>query len=316
MDIKQSIIDNLTIMLNIAKNGNTVQDGFRIKAYQQAIKNIAAFNEPITEQSISSIKLGAKIKEKVLEIIRTGSLHQVNNMDNTEYNKIVLLEQFSKIWGVGPKKAQILYDAGAKSIDDIRKRFTHLLNANQIKGLKHYDDLQKRISIDKVAEIEKAIEPIILQYQRDNNVNLRYRVCGSYRRKQPTCGDMDILFCEKDNKIVLADIVKLLLDKDILSDTLGLGKTKYLGLSIMPGIAFRIDFEVVKTEEWPFALLYFTGSGTFNEKQRYIAKQMGYRLSEHGLYSLKDKAYVKGITSEKEIFDFLGMEYLEPWNRK
>jgi DNA polymerase/3'-5' exonuclease PolX len=73
--------------------------------------------------------------------------------------------------------------------------------------------------------------------------------------------------------------------------------------------------ETIKPHEWPFALLYFTGSGTFNERQRLVAKKMGYSLSEHGLKDVDTKEYVPGLTSEKDIFKFLDMTYLVPWDR-
>jgi DNA polymerase/3'-5' exonuclease PolX len=77
-----------------------------------------------------------------------------------------------------------------------------------------------------------------------------------------------------------------------------------------------VDFEVIEEKEWPFALLYFTGSGAFNERQRLIAKKMGYSLSEHGLRDVDTGEYVSGIKNERQIFEFLGMDYLPPWDRK
>ena len=46
---------------------------------------------------------------------------------------------------------------------------------------------------------------------------------------------------------------------------------------------------------------------------RQIAKLNGWTLNEYGLYDEHGKA--KKISSEKDIFDYLGMEYLEPSKR-
>jgi len=44
---------------------------------------------------------------------------------------------------------------------------------------------------------------------------------------------------------------------------------------------------------------------------RQIAKNKGYKLSEYGLFKLSDNSKVK-ITSERDVFKILGMEYLPP----
>jgi DNA polymerase/3'-5' exonuclease PolX len=66
------------------------------------------------------------------------------------------------------------------------------------------------------------------------------------------------------------------------------------------------------------SLLYFTGSGEFNRKMRLLASQMNYKLNEYGLYKkLKNNKYKKiHIASEKDIFNHLHMEYINPPFRK
>ena len=87
-----------------------------------------------------------------------------------------------------------------------------------------------------------------------------------------------------------------------------------------------------KKENYPFALLYFTGSGNFNIEMRVRAKNMGYKLSEYYLSKIQtSKPILPGKTinkkdiigetpvpvkSEKEIFDVLSMDYLEPKDRE
>jgi DNA polymerase/3'-5' exonuclease PolX len=77
----------------------------------------------------------------------------------------------------------------------------------------------------------------------------------------------------------------------------------------------RIDVRFVDKESWPFALLYFTGPKSFNIKMRNQAKEEGYeKLNEYGLYLL-DGRPVEGIKNEEDIFDFLGMDYVDPDER-
>jgi DNA polymerase/3'-5' exonuclease PolX len=49
---------------------------------------------------------------------------------------------------------------------------------------------------------------------------------------------------------------------------------------------------------------------------RYTAKKMGYKLSEYGLFKKTKTGYEKiHVSSEKEIFNTLGLEYLSPEKR-
>ena len=66
-------------------------------------------------------------------------------------------------------------------------------------------------------------------------------------------------------------------------------------------------------------MLYFTGSGNFNKKMRYILKKRGFKLNE---YTLKKKntenkyEEVKyNFNNEEDIFKYLGFEYIEPKDR-
>ena len=66
-------------------------------------------------------------------------------------------------------------------------------------------------------------------------------------------------------------------------------------------------------ESYYSAILYFTGSKEHNIKMREKAKNMGHTLNEWGLIK-SNKSRFK-ITSEKDLFDILNIDYLEPEDR-
>ncbi len=313
------IIANLQVLLKEAQSSKEIKDRFRARAYRNAIKAIQNCNYQLEsgKDALQLNGIGQKIADKIQEIIDTGQLHQVDELGAEQLEKTKTLTLFAAIWGVGPVKAQELWDMGARSINEVEEDYQHLLNDNQKIGLKYFHDLQQRAPRWQVEEIAKKVTAEIRQIQRDLGWSVKSRICGSFRRKVETCGDMDILLCETFNKPVLNELVDRLTKTGLLIETLGIGPTKYMGITrTSTGVAFRIDMEVIKPHEWPFALLYFTGSGPFNERQRLVAKKMGYSLSEHGLKDVEIGSYVEGITSERKIFEFLGMEYLAPWDRK
>jgi DNA polymerase/3'-5' exonuclease PolX len=88
-------------------------------------------------------------------------------------------------------------------------------------------------------------------------------------------------------------------------------------VKLADGVARRLDLLVVPTEQFPFALLYFTGSGDFNVAFRKHALSLGYTLNEHTMVPLKGSSapMPPGMKSEKDIFAFLGLRYVPPEER-
>jgi DNA polymerase/3'-5' exonuclease PolX len=78
----------------------------------------------------------------------------------------------------------------------------------------------------------------------------------------------------------------------------------------------RIDIMYTKPEEYPFAILYFTGSADFNVKMRNELVERGYTLNEYGVqYIDKKKEMNETFKTEKDIFKYFGYSYVEPENR-
>ena len=107
-------------------------------------------------------------------------------------------------------------------------------------------------------------------------------------------------------------------------EELALGDKKFMGLANMakgkevakPTPCRRVDIMITSEKEYPFAILYFTGSANFNPKMRQIALDKGFSLNEYSLTHLNSGEDLDRIFhSEKEIFEFLGMEYVDPENR-
>ena len=110
--------------------------------------------------------------------------------------------------------------------------------------------------------------------------------------------------------------------KDLESET-------FMGICLLPenfpnasGVYRRIDIKSYPSDAFAFALLYFTGSAHFNRSMRYYAKNIGFSLSDKGMYPCtrfsRDRV-LKGDSivcrTEEEIFDALGLEYRAPVDR-
>ena len=76
----------------------------------------------------------------------------------------------------------------------------------------------------------------------------------------------------------------------------------------------RLDMRWVTFDQFPAALLYFTGSDIFNVRMREAAIKQGYKLNEYGLTEAKTGQFV-ACPTERSLFDALKMAYVEPHER-
>ena len=91
---------------------------FRARAYQKAQETIMAFPDNITDPKQLQGKpgIGSTIMDKLNEYVTTGTLRVLEREKNNPINIL------GDIYGIGPKKAKELVDAGVKSIDELRSK--------------------------------------------------------------------------------------------------------------------------------------------------------------------------------------------------
>ena len=290
---------------------------FRARAYQKAQETLMAYPDDIytTSQLKGKPGIGPTIIDKLDEYIKTGTLRV---LEKEKTNPINIL---SDIYGVGPKKAQELVDANIKTIDELRTRQDELLNDTQKIGLKYYEQILERIPRTEIEQYEKIFTEQFDKVAK-NFPDSKFEIVGSYRRGAQTSGDIDIIITGKTGGIYNAFVDELLKTKIIL-EVLSRGSSKTLVIAKLPGLentARRIDFLYSPPNEFPFAILYFTGSKAFNTVMRQYALDKGYTFNEHGIYKLENKKkgakIEKGFKTEKDIFDFLGLQFKTPIERR
>lgn len=303
-DYKQIIIKNLTDLYNQEKIN---KNSFKARAYNNVIKELKGYDQPITSiNDIDNIRgIGKSIREKIEIILNDPNVSFVSD-DNR------IAEEISKVYGIGINRALILYkEHGIKKIDDLKNNL-NLLNDKQRIGLEYYDDIEKRIP---KKEMDKHNDFLNEELKRFPNIN--WELAGSYRRGTADSGDIDLII-SANNVNTLTDIVNILKERKYLQAELALGEKKYMGICKLPRHKTnrRIDILYTDKKTYPFSILYFTGSQRFNIEMRSIALKKGYSLNEYGLKSIIDNSIVNvDFKSEKDIFDFLGMNYVSPEKR-
>lgn len=326
--INSKIIHELKLLLELRK---VEKDTFRIRALTNGIKAIERLDYKINISNVDKLKeidgIGKGIFDRIVEILKTGELAELELASAIEaVQQLEKMNELEQVSGIGAVKAKKLYEEGIKTVAELRDAFYSGkvgLTAHQQIGLKYYSDFLQRIPRSEIDKFAKILKKAVSVVSKEIGKTIDYEIVGSYRREKKESGDIDVLFTlrgsgkdDGSTDKLLGRLVELLEKEKILIDTLSKGKSKYMGVGrIIPdGSARRVDFLLISEEEYPFAVLYFTGSGEFNVKMRAHAKSKDLRLNEHGLLD-KNKKAIPGLKSEKDIFKYLEMEYLEPKDR-
>ena len=288
---------------------------FRARAYQKAQETIMAYPEDIVSPNDLKGKpgIGETIMEKLNEYVATGTLQVLEREKNNPINII------SEVYGIGPKKATDLVSKGITTIEQLRAKQNEVLNDTQKVGLKYYEDILQRIprkEIDEYFHIFKTAFDKVKKTSFDD-----FEIVGSYRRGAETSGDIDVIITSNSSN-TFTQFVDILVSRNIILEVLSKGPSKCLVITKIPSSQYarRVDFLFTSKEEYPFSLLYFTGSKIFNTVMRSKALSMGLTMNEHGLYKLEGKK--KGdkvehvFRTEKDIFDYLKLKYISPIERK
>ncbi len=292
---------------------------FKAKAYQKAQETIMTYESDISD--LAQIKdlpgIGKTITSKLDEYMKTGTL---NILERERKNPINVL---TRVYGIGPKKADELVKAGMTSINDLRQH-PELLNDVQKIGLNYFEAIETRIPREEIDRYKVMLNKF---FHATAPAGSAMEIVGSYRRGAQNSGDIDIIITNQNNDTtVMKQFMDRLIADKIVIEILSRGKTKSLTIAQLPSeadpsaaIPRRVDFLYTAPDEYAFALLYFTGSKIFNTVQRHRALQLGYSLNEHGLYKMvngKKGEKVTGVfPDEKAIFDILKMKYKEPSER-
>jgi DNA ligase (NAD+) len=292
------------------------KDVMRARAYANAKETIASYPGDITDPSqLKGMKgIGTTIYQKLVDFNANGTLRVMEEHKDL-IGKKKAMDVFANIYGVGEKKAEELVDAGILTIEELELRQADVLNAKQRLGLKYYKDILQRIPRSEIQEYEAVFKEAFPAV-----ADSKFEIVGSYRRGLATSGDIDVIITSSDPDVFRV-FVDELVKRGIIVEILSRGNAKCLVIAKLPKAEYvrRVDFLYTSPEEYPFSVLYFTGSKEFNTTMRERALSMNYTLNEHGMSVMENKKKGDRVSQvfpdEKSIFDFLGMEYKQPMER-
>ena len=271
----------------------------------------------------------SKIWLKLDEYSRTGKF-PINNLSQEaidNINKIGIIKDLESVYGLGSVKAKKIAttpEFNIQNIDDLIKMKEDprlkLTDATKLGLLYHYD-IQMRIPREEIDIYNKLLSYFAKLLKFDSSV--KYEIVGSYRRGKSESGDIDIII---NNKAAYKLLVKAFVQTKISKGLLTNGATKTFLITKLKNIndapfvykeggypARRMDIMYSPPEEYPFAILYFTGSKEFNTRQRSVALSKGWSLNEHGFTStISEEEDFIMFWSGKKQFSELSNFYQNP----
>jgi ATP-dependent DNA ligase/DNA polymerase/3'-5' exonuclease PolX len=322
---------------------------FKIKKYKEAI-SILSDNDNLntTEDYIKFLRDGgmtladeekfkqkngtwkSSIIQKIDTILKTGTADGIEIEEETEMDEESLaIENLSKIAGIGKATAIKLYkEFDITTVDELKELYSvnkEVINSKQAIGLKHYDDLQKRIPRSEMNNWKDILTAIFDETLDSLNLEGELILSGSYRREKEDSGDVDVLIISKTyNEFLMNRFYKNLIESGIftIENVIASGETKIMAIAKILDTFRHVDIFYYSLEVFPFALLFTTGSKEFNLKMRSHALKKGFSLNERYLTNkngtlVSEEAYLEKIQkpipeTEEDIFNFLDYKYVLP----
>ena len=291
------------------------ETGFKVIAYRKASRILEDLTEDIEDiskekrlQDISGI--GSGIAKKIEEYLKTGYMKKFDEaLSDIPEGLLELLN----IQNVGGKTVHLAYkQLGVKNLEDLKRVIDdgslarlYGLGEKKVenikKGITIYEHAQERIHIFEAANIVEEV----IDYLKEAPHIGRISPAGSLRRMKETVGDIDILATGKDG----AKIIDYFTQFPGVTRTLAAGKTKGSVMISAEKGERQVDLRIVDESEYGSALQYFTGSKAHNIKLRSLAKEMGLKISEYGVFRGEKK--IAG-TKEEEIYRTLNLAFIHP----
>jgi DNA polymerase (family X) len=289
---------------------------YRVVAYRNAAKAIREAGVSVAElakqgRAEELAGVGRTIAEKIDALLESGS---IPSADKLKQRIPAGLVEVTRIPGLGPKRAKLLHDQiGVSSIDDLKRA----AESGQLKDVRGFgkkaeenvlaafaagaDGRPKaRMILSKALPVGEELAAAL----RDHPAAIRVELAGSARRLSDTVKDLDIVAASSDPAALAEAFTELgAIDTVSTFGEAGAKAVTHSGLSV--------DLRIVPEEAFGNLLQHFTGSGRHNEALRTEAVKRGLHVSEYGIAD-DESGESEAFTTEEEVYERLGMQYIPP----
>ncbi|AXG09796.1 DNA polymerase/3'-5' exonuclease PolX [Haloplanus rubicundus] len=308
-----------TMLREIADFLEIQEEEYKPRAYRTAARNIESLSEDIEDihdrGELEEIEgVGESISEKIGEYLETGELEYYEDL---KADLPVDIEAITSVEGVGPKTAKKLYlELDVRTLDDLESAaekgdvadlegFGEKSQQNILDHIGRAKESQERMLLGRAFPIAQDIETRL----HDDDAFDQVDIVGSFRRRRPTVGDIDILATAPDPEAAM----EVFCSHDDVKEVLSRGETKS---SVVVSGDLQMDLRVVDETEYGAALVYFTGSKDHNITLRNRAIDHDWKLNEYGLFDVGDiddgEGERRAGETEDGVYDTLDLDWIPP----
>jgi len=298
------------------------ENRFRAIAFDRAAQTIESLNEDINDyianDTLTDIKgIGNSIAEDIKSYAGTGEIEVLVALRERIPEGVI---QWLNISGLGPKNiAKIHKELDISTLKELKEackdgRVAGLDGLGEksaqkiLKSIEWMEQFDERCRLDEAVEIAQPMFDFLKELKGVQHIE----IAGSLRRSKETIGDIDFLIGAGSDYI--EPIFDAFVDHELVVEVLGRGDTKS---SIRTQDGRQVDLRIVKPEQFPAALMYFTGSKEHNVVMRQRARKRGLSLNEYGLFELDEEGNTNfdrpiDFSSETDIYKKLDLHFVPP----
>jgi DNA polymerase (family X) len=259
--------------------------------------------------------IGKVLQEKIQALVETGTIPAAEKL---RAKFPVGLIAIMRLRGIGPKRARLLYsELGIDSLEGLREAVL-AQRVRKVKGLGPKFEENVLSALDRAtAEGDRGRARLLLPQalelgealargleQGSAGAGATVMVAGSARRQADSVKDIDLVAVVRGRAALARSLGEL-------AEIERVGSASATGARAVTHAGVAVDLRIAARAQLGNLWQHFTGSGRHNAALREQAVRNGLHVSEHGISSDHD-AKVRGCTTEAEVYEALGYEYIEP----
>lgn len=283
------------------------------KAVREASVSVAALAREGRASELAGI--GKTLQEKIVSLLETGSTPATERLRAKFPPGLIAITHLP---GLGPKRTRLLHsELGIDSLESLREAAA----GERLRGVRGLGAKFEAAVLAALAEMPegeperrpaRTLLPRALEIgealaeglARVGGAGTHVQLAGSVRRQADSVKDLDLIATTTRPTAVAKSLAKLPeIERVSSAGKAGARARTHSGLAV--------DLRIGKPKQLGNLLQHFTGSGPHNAALRDAAVRRGLHVSEYGI--LDDAT---GMThecaTEREVYELLGMDYIEP----
>jgi DNA polymerase (family X) len=286
---------------------------FRVRAYRNAARAVRGLGTDVADlmergEELPAIRgIGRDLAGKIKELAASEHLPMLDEL-RTHAPPIAL--ELLRLPNLGPKRVRTLCET--LDIHGIEQLHRALLDGRvrvlpgfgagiEKKLLQAIADRPKGPDRFKLAAVEGIATALLDYLHRGPGVG-DVTVAGSYRRRQETVGDIDVIATAAKGP----PVTKWFTEYPEVKRVAAAGDTR---ATVVLRSGLQVDLRIVPAESYGAALHYFTGSKAHNIAIRGMGKERGLKINEYGVY--RGRQRIAGKT-EAEVYGAVDLPFIPP----